>query len=163
MGQLHLIELVLANSLHFCITIKFLSSPNHMGWEDGHWTTCPAPPVGHLCSWLLNHFAKRESSLASNSPGWHVLKTTRLPLLFSLFSFWSNSTGLWRMRLENDVKVTPFIIKNSNPTKNNRLLMMGPDTVWRVQHESSHLTLKRAPQASLTTSVLQMRKKCARS
>ena len=93
MGQLHLIELVLANSLHFCITIKFLSSPNHMGWEDGHWTTCPAPPVGHLCSWLLNHFAKRESNLASNSPGWHVLKTTRLPLLFSLFSFWSNSTG----------------------------------------------------------------------
>lgn len=163
MGQLHLIELVLANSLHFCITIKFLSSPNHMGWEDGHWTTCPAPPVGHLCSWLLNHFAKRESNLASNSPGWHVLKTTRLPLLFSLFSFWSNSTGLWRMRLENDVKVITFIIKNSNSTKNYRMLMMGPDTVWRVQHESSHLTLKRAPQASLTTSVLQMRKKYARS
>lgn len=49
-------------------------------------------------------------------------------IVFS-FSSWSNSTGLWRMRLENDVKVTPFIIKNSNPTKNNRLLMMGPDTV----------------------------------
>ena len=81
----HLIELVLANSLHFCITVKFLSSPNHMGWEDGHWTTCPAPPVGHLCSWLLNHLGKRESNLARNSPGWHVLKTTCLPLLFSLF------------------------------------------------------------------------------
>ena len=28
--------------------------------------------------------------------------------------------------------------------------MMGPDTVWRMQYESSHLTLKIATQASLT-------------